>query len=409
MNILLLGNGFDLYHKLPTRYDNFLHVVDFLNKYYTPVMKTIADIFCDSRLQKEDAFISKCYNAHKAVYETITIDGSAVEQLCNLSKDNLWLQYLLKVYDKKAGWIDFEKEIAYVLNTFDIFLKQIDVAIKFHKLTPSQQYIIKSFDFFSKYFESGIINGPTRKVIDEYILEYPAGSSVKIVNKEKIIQKLYEELNRFAKLLKTYLLMFVEASLLDIKENSLNRCPALSYIDKAITFNYTNSYETFYFSNPIFHIHGTVDKTIILGINPDNSDSLEKIDTSFVKFKKYFQRAQYDTDRDYIDWIQALNEPSETISLLVMGHSLDTTDKDIIVELFRKMNEICILYHNDEAKSTYISNLIKMFGKEEFERFRKKQKLTFLSLDMDFTSFIEKRKENANGAFLRKILPAIIS
>ena len=40
---------------------------------------------------------------------------------------------------------------------------------------------------------------------------------------------------------------------------------------------------------------------------------------------------------------------------------------------------------------------------------RKKQKLTFLSLDMDFTSFIEKRKENANGAFLRKILPAIIS
>ena len=111
--------------------------------------------------------------------------------------------------------------------------------------------------------------------------------------------------------------------------------------------------------------------SIILGINPDNSDSLEKIDTSFVKFKKYFQRAQYDTDRDYIDWIQALNEPSETISLLVMGHSLDTTDKDIIVELFRKMNEICILYHNDEAKSTYISNLIKMFGKEEFERFRK--------------------------------------
>ena len=57
MNLLLLGNGFDLYHKLPTRYDNFLHTVDFLIQYYKPEMKTIADVFGDSRLQKEDSFI----------------------------------------------------------------------------------------------------------------------------------------------------------------------------------------------------------------------------------------------------------------------------------------------------------------------------------------------------------------
>ena len=38
---------------------------------------------------------------------------------------------------------------------------------------------------------------------------------------------------------------------------------------------------------------------------------------------------------------------------------------------------------------------------------RKKQKLTFLSLDMDFTSFIEKRKENANGELLKKIFTII--
>ena len=45
MNILLLGNGFDLYHKLPTRYDNFLHTVNFLINSYTKEMTTIADIF----------------------------------------------------------------------------------------------------------------------------------------------------------------------------------------------------------------------------------------------------------------------------------------------------------------------------------------------------------------------------
>ena len=74
MNILLLGNGFDLYHKLPTRYDNFLHTIDFLVKNYKPEMKTIADVFGDSRIQKEDAFIYECYLKHKEVYEKIALE-----------------------------------------------------------------------------------------------------------------------------------------------------------------------------------------------------------------------------------------------------------------------------------------------------------------------------------------------
>ena len=34
MNVFLLGNGFDLYHKLPTKYINFLNTVEFLRNYY---------------------------------------------------------------------------------------------------------------------------------------------------------------------------------------------------------------------------------------------------------------------------------------------------------------------------------------------------------------------------------------
>ena len=30
MNVLFLGNGFDLFHKLPTKYINFLNTVDSL-------------------------------------------------------------------------------------------------------------------------------------------------------------------------------------------------------------------------------------------------------------------------------------------------------------------------------------------------------------------------------------------
>ena len=48
MNLLLLGNGFDIYHKIPTKYENFLHTIEFLKKSYNSDMKTIGDVFSNS-------------------------------------------------------------------------------------------------------------------------------------------------------------------------------------------------------------------------------------------------------------------------------------------------------------------------------------------------------------------------
>ena len=407
MNILLLGNGFDLYHKLPTRYDNFLHTIDFLVNNYKPEMKTIADVFGDSRLQNEDAFIGECYNTHKTVYENITLDEYAIEQLINLSKDNLWFRYLLKIFDNKVGWIDFEKEIAYVLDAFKAFLKKATVKVRFHEVNKEQTYIIKNFNFFLKDYNSGIVGGPSYSVIDDFTKEYPLGSGVIVVNKEKIINYLLEELNIVAKTLRLYLEAFVEPTLLGIKQHTLKKCPAITHIDKAISFNYTSSYEQFYLSSEIFHLHGDVKNKIIIGINPDSSDEITSIDVSFVKFKKYFQRTQYNTDLNYINWLKEIKEPKQFTSLIVMGHSLDITDKDILMELFNKMDEIMILYHSEQAKNTYISNLINMYGKEGLDVLRKQKGLTFLSLDMDFSDIVKKRSESSLEGIVKSWVTAI--
>lgn len=407
MNILLLGNGFDLYHKLPTRYDNFLHTIDFLVKNYKPEMKTIADVFGDSRLQNEDAFIGECYNTHKTVYENITLDEYAIEQLINLSKDNLWFRYLLKIFDNKVGWIDFEKEIAYVLDAFKAFLKKATVKVRFHEVNKEQTYIIKHFNFFLKDYNSGIVGGPSHSVIDDFTKEYPLGSGVIIVNREKIIEHLLEELNIVAKTLRLYLETFVEPTLLGIKQHTLKKCPAITHIDKTISFNYTSSYEQFYLSSEIFHLHGDVKNKIIIGINPDSSDEITSIDISFVKFKKYFQRTQYNTDLDYMNWLKEIKEPKQFASLIVMGHSLDITDKDILMELFNKMDEIMILYHSEQAKNTYISNLINMYGKEGLDVLRKQKGLTFLSLDMDFSDIVKKRSESSLEGIVKSWVTAI--
>ncbi|MBO5338897.1 MAG: hypothetical protein J6A96_04275 [Clostridia bacterium] len=46
MDVYVIGNGFDLQHLLPTKYINFLNVVNFLISYYDKEnMKTVGDVF----------------------------------------------------------------------------------------------------------------------------------------------------------------------------------------------------------------------------------------------------------------------------------------------------------------------------------------------------------------------------
>ena len=97
MNILVIGNGFDLAHKLPTRYNDFLGFVErFLNIINTPQI-----------LQQ-----GELKNTEKTVYKYIDHLIFNEQQLCKeleqLVKDNIWIEYFLQnpMYQKE-NWIDF--------------------------------------------------------------------------------------------------------------------------------------------------------------------------------------------------------------------------------------------------------------------------------------------------------------
>lgn len=169
-------------------------------------------------------------------------------------------------------------------------------------------------------------------------------------------------------------------------EATCARIEFFSHIERAVTFNYTNTYERLYFNNIAFHIHGNIHDEIVLGVNPDDSDNLSSIDTTFVCFKKYYQRTLFETDRDYLRWIKEFVDVKMPYRLFTMGHSLDITDKDVIEELFQNASEIVVLYHNFDAKKSYIANLVKIFGKDGFDILKKDKKLSFVSLNDDLKS-----------------------
>lgn len=397
MNVLLIGNGFDLYYKLPTKYSNFLHVAEYLVNHSYASAKTIGDILSQEVLQKNDDFIKLCYDTHKTVFDNILFDKTKIEEMVTTVKGNMWFSFLLKSYNKDVGWIDFEKEIAFVLSCFEKGLPQNKTSITFKAQKNSVRYVINAMNFLiDEAATKKAVTIGSQEIKKEYCTEYPLGSGCISVDKERVISVLHKDLLALSKALKLYLQIFVESTYdLLHKDGTCRRINVFNNVNTAISFNYTSTYERLYFNKSAFHIHGRLADEIVLGVNPDDSDILQSIDTSFIRFKKYFQRTLYETDHDYLRWLSDIKNIKQTYRLIIMGHSLDVTDKDIIYDLFDNANEIIVLYHNSEAKGSYISNLVRLFGREDFEALKRNKSLTFLSLDTNLTELAQKMEKEA--------------
>lgn len=391
MNILMLGNGFDINYKLLTKYINFLNVVNYLSTTTLIDVQSVGDILGDKRLQSLDNDIAESYKKYEAAYDSTLLEKGVIEKLSELPVNNHLFSFLLNSFNRDVGWIDFEKEISVIICAFQSFLMRerpvFDAVDDFKSKTDS--YIISQFGFFHKPANSGSHSNRTRKVLDEYAIEYPQGSTNKKINKEKIIETLEKQMLELADGLRLYLKCFVENAVVEMcKLKCLQRLPALSDASKVVTFNYTDTYERLYSCNAVYHIHGSVKERIILGVNPDEADNVTSIDTSFLRFKKYFRRVVYHSDDEYLAWI---SRQKNKLSLVVMGHSLDITDKDVIMQMFEAAKDITVLYYNESAETSLVANLIKIYGKEKFDELRTEKRLRFLPQGASYTGFAEDR------------------
>lgn len=399
MNVLLLGNGFDLYQNLPTKYADFLYTVDYLRNNYNADLKYVGDVFSKEELRNNDNNIEKCYIANQEECNKALLDDKKIREIIELIKDNKWFSYFLKSLNDDISWIDFEKEINTVLQAFRELLSAENHRFNVDSLFSNRgyNYIIRFFDiikYWGRDFSDAI---EYHTVHAKYILEYPLHSEHYSIDKDKIIDELLKDLTDLAKALDLYLQCFVE-SISDIfaDNRKVDKEDIFNNFYAAVIFNYTNTFEKIYSCNRCFHIHGNVNGDIVLGTNPDKSDELGTIDTLFVQFKKYFQRTMFETDSEYLDFIRYAKMDEFQFNLVVMGHSLDITDSDIITELFDCSAKITVLYHDNTAKISYIKNLINIFGKTGFDELKRDKKLTFKSLENDLSGLNDELNNNNN-------------
>ena len=113
--ILIIGNGFDLYHGLPTGYKDFLffakHWKEFKEEYDKQDISSIDKNgeTIDVRLGDQNELVSdslKDFAAHASLYSK-----EHIVYLDEHIQDNAWLIYLKKIIPLGQTWIDFEAEI----------------------------------------------------------------------------------------------------------------------------------------------------------------------------------------------------------------------------------------------------------------------------------------------------------
>ncbi len=364
MNILVLGNGFDLAHGLPTKYTDFLKFIENIKRIDISKEKMID--LTDMDLQFKDMIIEK----------TVKNQKSYIKELIELIENNIWINYFLQnqIYQKE-NWIDFENEISIVIQVLDEARKSTQYGDGVYDLPDSNFFLINNIvNAFNSNI--GTVFNSVR-AIDEFI-------SVLEIDLKKLIRALEIYLENYVKMV-------------HIKKES----PDIMFldIDRVLNFNYSDTYQRIYGINKQIeydYIHGkaNINNTIesnnmVLGVDEYLDEERKNKDVEFIGFKKFYQRIHKETGCKYKEWVDEIKKEysdyleykerskhekvplherktSSIHNLYIFGHSLNVTDKDILKDLILIDNvHTTIYYVNKKVYGQQIANLVKVIGQDE--------------------------------------------
>lgn len=410
MDIFMIGNGFDLHYCLPTTYTCFLRAVENISERLAKGERitSVAQVFGDPALHNSDKALKRCFDTYGMDYDAV-LDPDQISELFDNAEEKMWFSYLLHSFDPGKGWIDFEQEIRQVTHTIsvalDSFYREDQVYIYVDDEDSKTRHILS---FFPLFYDGEPVEGihDDREVhfysiLQKYLTEEPLGSGAISINKSKIASDLFDSLRLFAEIFSFYMRLFVDKpveTLVKLGKVQLDNMLLHQnwHETQTVSFNYTHTMQRLYQEKwsptPITHfVHGELSEEngtrIVLGFDADELDELGSVDLTFVQFKKYFQRVFYRTDLSYIgflDYMEGARQSFNYLTLRVIGHSLDYTDREIIRDCFLGADRIIIYYHNTGALSDYIRNLVKIFGKYDFDKLRTQKNMEFLPIsDLD--------------------------
>lgn len=385
MNMLIIGNGFDLAHGRPTKYEDFLKFTEQIwrTKTYCSTKEqfeeTMPSLHTEVKKYIFSAFETRAGSMRTAVYNK----NSIIQEMYDCLEENVWNDYFQIIVKENQilgkNWIDFEIEIREIIKFFDE---------KFNDLYDPLPPLLKDFGSFNSK-------------ISAFWSKLKFSKYNKLKNKAEnykntcfdFIEKTYQDLESLIRCLEIYLddcvgKMIVPCFSPDITNLGIDSVLSFNYTAIPVDFTDPTNPTIIYPSlTNIHHIHGRAkancpafENNMVLGVNEYWEGKDEDTHTNFNLYKKFVQRIIKETGIGYKTTLKCMRSDYEdsikyrTLDrskpqynhVYIFGHSLDVTDGDILREIIRTKGVVTtIFYRNKQQQADQIANLSKVLTQDE--------------------------------------------
>ncbi|NNT71202.1 hypothetical protein HKT18_03135 [Flavobacterium sp. IMCC34852] len=372
--ILITGNGFDLYHGLPTKYGHFM-----------TIMETIENISIEKDLNFDELFGEEFkrqfiddYQILKKHYKTDNLLFT-IKDIGNIKSvlSNDWYK-LFKKINTLDTWIDFEQETADVLEQISLIFELSEHSQHKSSFSLRDTDVYERFETFNFWtFNSYYIR------LNSDFFDHRKNR----IKEKKILELMFNSFSEFTSIFNKYLSIIVS-------KFYENYCGEIYFpkdsIDKIFSFNYTPSMELLYKKEGVIYIHGKIslkedDQNIILGVD----ELPEKLkENRMFDFLKNYQKIIKKSNVEIIH-ISNCNYDIENI-FFFFGHSLDASDREYIQSLFdflekdpNNRSRIIIFYKDLKDHKRKLANLFSYMEKNKIVRLEMEKRIEFIQINKE--------------------------
>lgn len=362
--LVIIGNGFDLAHGLPTSYKHFI------DDYWENVIQESKnkDVYEDDlfslKLNKSSIGTQGSYELLNDVkcYKTLKKFTIRYGKYCSqVFKNNFFLD--LSDIANIENWVDIE----------NLYYKKLKIITKLDSLTIEGKKI--RIIVLNQEFEQ------VKNILEQYLKEKVEKKYDFRLHRDSPIRDLLlpEFINRFDE--NRYLKEFRLGDHLYVREFLEKHEEKYDLTTCFLSFNYTKVveqyYNTFTYPKQINYIHGKLNTSVNkvnFGFGDEMDDDYKLIenidDNEYLKNFKSFQYLQNSNYKNLLDFV----ESDRKFQVYIMGHSCGLSDRTMLNTIFEHPNciSIKVFYHQKkDGTDNYteiIQNISRHFNKKKLMR-----------------------------------------
>ena len=373
--LVLIGNGFDLAHKLPTSYQ------DFINWYWNGRFSCLRDTFTSVSKVKLCELAVKAFPTWYSLFEqgpSVLYEKNGAELFLELCKRGICRATMTPLFDRihksieTKGWVDIENDYYELLKKYvleNAHESQIDALnSELHDLQELLVVYLKSIEISAPLFKKGISDKIFQPIKRDDIsigeisaLKEHIESGFKREDIEwRWLSELYEK-NCISKgYVDDYRAKYEKSADILNEEEPPMELMLPNHI-MLLNFNYTHTADLYCKKGSIFtvnQIHGDLSKpkSVIFGYGDELDNNyksiVDKNENKFLGNIKSIKYLESDNYRKLLSFIE-----SEPYQILIMGHSCGNSDRTLLNTLFEHKNCVSIkpyYYKKSEDDDNYI-------------------------------------------------------